>query len=584
MSERNGLAIGFLTDGKLDVNWASKLYQEIPRGIPSGLFWRVIWVEGQDYKDKGGYAKARNELVKKARELNVKWLFMVDTDIFLPPDVITKLMSNQKEVCTGIYYSKSLPPQPILYKNLGNGPYWDFPVDEVFEIEASGAGSCLIDMDVFDKFDEAGIPYFKENWEYEKQDGSITKVEIGEDYWFFVNCNKLGIKTYADSSCLCDHVDYNTWTIYPGEEEVEKINKKKEEKYAKDEEKKNIVFYNPVPIPFDGNEISKRPVGGAETCVINLAKNLTKYYNVYVINHCETPGVYDGVNYINMDDWRDIKDIDIDTIIVLRHPPVVDFNEILKPKKVYLWAHDFAECPVWDNLGYNQDKFSKLICLSNWHKKNVLKRFPWFEQERIEIKGNGYDPSLFFSNNSSNNDKKKLVYSSTPFRGLDVLLEIFPDIKKEVPEAELHICSSMEVYLSSDKDYQHLYEMAKNMEGVVYHGSVNQKHLGDIMRDSYLYVYSSIYEETYCISTLEAIASGIPVVTTPLGALPETIVGGTAEFAELDNFKDKVIEILKDENKYQKLKGNISCCEDIILSKTWSNRAKEWMEMIESDN
>lgn len=583
MTEKNGLTIGFLTKGKIDVQWATRLYCEIPRGIPSGTFWNIMFEKGEGYREKGGFAKARINLVNKAKESNVKWLFMIDDDVFIPPDAITKLLSTNKKVVTGIYYSKSLPPQPILYKSLGNGPYWNFPVDELFKVEAAGAGCLLIDMDVFDKFDEAGIPYFKENWEYKRSNGTTIKVNIGEDYWFFYNCNKLGIETYADSSVLCDHVDYDTWKVYPGEEEVKRIQSKA---MPNSNHSKTIVFYNDIPIEFDGNEINKRPVGGAETCIINIANKLSKDYNVYVVNSCINPGNFKGVNYVNINNCDNLlKELDIDYFVTLRVPPNEDYKEKYDAKNVLLWAHDLAECPVWDSLPNSIDNLDYIITVSDWHKSNVMSRFPWLEQEKFKVLPNGFDENLFYSDKRAKG-KKRLIYSSTPFRGLKELLDIFPDIKKEVPEAELHICSSMEVYLSSDKPYEELYSKAKEMEGVVYHGSLKQEDLAEVMRDSYIYTYPSTYSETYCISTSEANACGLPIVTTSRGALPETIIKGNAILVSqsnedwLNTFKKELINLLKDEEKYNKLKENIKFSYKDIDMKSWTSRAKQWSSML----
>jgi len=223
---RNGIAIAYITDGTLDVRWVTRVYTELAANIPSGIFWKMIYVRGKDYRKNGGYAAARNKIVDIALEENVKKIMWIDTDVFVPVDCITRLMSTGKRLVSGVYYMKKLPPQPILYKKLGDGPYWRYPVNKVFKIEAAGFGCVLEDMKVIDKFDKEGVPYFKENWVYTKPNGKKVKVKIGEDYWHFVKAKELGVQPYCHSGVLCDHVDYSTWKIYPGEKEVERITKK----------------------------------------------------------------------------------------------------------------------------------------------------------------------------------------------------------------------------------------------------------------------------------------------------------------------------------------------------------------------
>jgi glycosyltransferase involved in cell wall biosynthesis/SAM-dependent methyltransferase len=489
-----------------------------------------------------------------------------------------------------------MPPQPILYKKLGDGPYWDFPVDSMFPIDAAGAGCVLIDMEVFDKFDEAKIPYFKENWTYEKPNGQKVNVNIGEDYWFFTEAKKLGYQPYATSKVMCDHMDYDTGIAYPGDEEVNRIRKKilekqgltevldkEEELYSVDENKKTIVFYNNITPMFDGDEIDKRPVGGAETCIINLSRELAKEYNVFVINHCKNPGIYDGVKYIPIGDIDFLNNIKTNLFVILRTPPLSNYKDLYDIDKVILWAHDFVECPCWDILPEAMPNIDKIVCLSEWHKNNIQKRFPWVEDWQFTIIGNGVDPKLFYPKKlkatPSKQRKIKLIYSSTPFRGLDVLLDAFSLVRDEVCNAELHICSSMKVYGKSDAEevpYKHLYDKAKEMDGVIYHGSVTQKKLAKLMRESYLMAYPSTYPETYCIGTLEATSAKTPIVTTNLGALPETITKGCAIFTkpnDVESFAKAVIDLIKDKDKYKEMQRKCTS-----LDKTWADRAEQWKD------
>src|SRR5262249_23225134 len=61
--------------------------------------------------------------------------------------------------------------------------------------------------------------------------------------------------------------------------------------------------------------------------------------------------------------------------------------------------------------------------------------------------------------------------------------------------------------------------------GATYHGSVSQTQLAEAMRCVSILAYPNTYEETSCISVMEALAAGALVVTSQLAALPETCAG-----------------------------------------------------------
>jgi len=595
--EKNGMMFGFITDTMLPAKWMIRLH-ELQAGVPSGMFWRYCWYEGKGYKEKGGYANARRKVVEHARAHNAEFLFFIDTDVFPPLDTLAKLFAANKPIVTGIYYMKTFPPQPVIYKKMGSGPYYDFPVEELVEIEGAGLGCCLIKMEVFDKFEEAGIPFFQENWLHKKSDGGIVNIPVGEDHYFFIKAKELGYKIYCDTSVLCDHLDISTGALFPGEEEVKKIRTrilekkgrrdildKEAELYTLDPTRKTIVFYNATPSPFAGDELERRGVGGAEGCVISLAKIFARMYNVIVFCDCPRPGVYDGVKYLHVSDTEFMQKFKTDLFISSRNTKLladVNFKEYFKVDKVCLWTHDLPESYVYDKLMQALPNIDRVFALTEWHKQIIKQKFPnvpekyWFfarngvntEYYDVEVKRNPY----------------KLIYSSTPFRGLDVLLEVFPNIREYVPQAELHVYSSMQVYgarTEEREEYKALYALASNMPGVYYHGVVTRKELAKAMKSSSLLAYPNHYPETFCITAIEAITAGTPIVTTHLAALPETIPKGCAVLIDGDSksyeykqkFIDAVVGILKNPALWEEMH---KACQGHDF--TWETVSKEWVK------
>ena len=117
----------------------------------------------------------------------------------------------------------------------------------------------------------------------------------------------------------------------------------------------------------------------------------------------------------------------------------------------------------------------------------------------------------------------RCAYTSTPFRGLSVLLDAWERLSPS--NAELHIWSSMKLYLGDDGPYNHLYERAQSLPGVIYHGIVPNPELRAALRDMHFHIYPSTFEETSCLAVIEAMAAGCRVIAPALGALPETTHG-----------------------------------------------------------
>ena len=518
MKDKAGIGIGIITRGNVSIKWMTHM-EKLKQFFPIGMFWKYIIVEGTD-----GWAVNRNEVVRKAKKENFEYIMWIDDDVFIPKDAVRRMIASGKDIITGIYWTKTEHESPVIFEHDGSGPMYDFELDKQFKIAGSGLGCCLVKTKVFDDFDKAGIPYFKENWIMEMDDGRKMKCSIGEDHYFFFNARKLGYEVWADSGLLCDHYDMKNKTFHPSAETVRKLTGKKLEEVGREDiikdhnnqlglnpDKKTIVILNKATNAFSGDELEKRGLGGAETCIINLARTFSKEFNVHVFCNCPNPGVFDSVIYHDMKDFNAIKELNADLMIVSRNTDPLDFKKELNVKQVVLWAHDIPKDPSFQFLNESHMFFDKIVALTNNHKEEILKTFPIINSDKVIVIEHGVDVNRF-KDTSIKKIPGRLIYSSTPYRGLEILGKVFPKIKERVPHATLSVFSSMKVYGASynDDEFIPLYDSLKKIDGIEYRESIKQDELAKEFMKAEVLAYPNSFPETYCLvgNTKVAIPGG----------------------------------------------------------------------------
>src|SRR5262249_16968996 len=152
--------------------------------------------------------------------------------------------------------------------------------------------------------------------------------------------------------------------------------------------------------------------------------------------------------------------------------------------------------------------------VSNWHRKTFIDEFH-LPPEKVIATRNGFSEELI--PRPAQRDWTRCAYTSTPFRGLDVLLWMFPAMRQRTPTLRLDVFSSMKVYGWTDeadrKAFGPLYQAAEQ-SGVSWHGSIAQPMLMEHLSRTGLLLYPNTFAETSCMAAIEAQACGAVVITT----------------------------------------------------------------------
>jgi len=199
----------------------------------------------------------------------------------------------------------------------------------------------------------------------------------------------------------------------------------------------------------------------------------------------------------------------------------------LHPTKLnILWqknSYDQPNLAPWFKDKSNHNKYDWYVFNSHWNYEKFRMAFDIPTEKSLVIK-NGVD-NIKPRDLTKKKDKIKLIFHPTPWRGLNVILAAMQYVKN--PNIELDVYSSTEVYgqafkEQNDYQWQELYNQAKTLPNVNYIGYKPNEYIKEHLHEYDIFAYPCIWEETFCISAIEAMAAGLYVITTDYGALFET--------------------------------------------------------------
>lgn len=281
------------------------------------------------------------------------------------------------------------------------------------------------------------------------------------------------------------------------------------------------------------------PLGGMQSAACYLALALARTgVEVTLINGTGTPGTSDGVMCRHHSTMPVALLAQHEVLVVMGGCDSEGARNLRaamdRRQKLILWTQHAVDQPSAANLADPAvaGVWDAFIFVSRWQREDFIRRFG-LRRDRCHIMRNAPAPCFagLFAGDADIVAAKPwppvLAYTSTPFRGLDVLLAAMPRIRAAIPGTILRVYSSLEAYqvpLAQDP-YVGLYEQCRRTEGVEYIGGIAQPALAVALRGVTALAYPNRFAETSCISVMEAQAAGCLVVSSRLGALSETAAG-----------------------------------------------------------
>uniref|UniRef100_A0A6M3JS18 Glycosyltransferase n=1 Tax=viral metagenome TaxID=1070528 RepID=A0A6M3JS18_9ZZZZ len=185
-------------------------------------------------------ADARNLVVQKAVLDGFEWVIFIDHDVVLPNNVMIKfnerMIKEDIPITGGLYFTKSVPAEPLVYRGRGNGYFNKWKLGEKVWVDGMGLGCHLIHVPLLKTIYEDSETYSLQpgvtvrrvfetpsRIEIDPDSGGIINGRGTEDLPFYSRLMEGGYLKKAgwgefqkkkfpylcDTSIFCHHIDNN---------------------------------------------------------------------------------------------------------------------------------------------------------------------------------------------------------------------------------------------------------------------------------------------------------------------------------------------------------------------------------------
>ncbi len=343
-------------------------------------------------------------------------------------------------------------------------------------------------------------------------------------------------------------------------------------------------------VPFDGYSASRRPLGGAEKALGNLAAALvTRGHTVTVLNKTPYPVTADGVRYKPLEDLPE-RPMEADVVIAFRQPHLL--GTVRKAKHRLLWVvapPEYLTAPANNNLW---ESFKPMVLFVSEQQKAL---YTGALPNRVIAPGVGsafYEAPVMLTSSPEYQSQfdptievpktpPHAVVTTHPLHGLVWITEIWRRlIYPQMNEARLAIYSTVLAKgirgESVPDNIQPVLERVKMAtdSNVVVVDPRGDRGMVEIYRASRIHFYPGHPQDYACWTLTESQAAGTPAIARDQGSVGERIVNGQTGYLVPDAaaVANVALQILRDDATYESLS---KAAADETRRRTWEMVAAE---------
>ena len=327
-----------------------------------------------------------------------------------------------------------------------------------------------------------------------------------------------------------------------------------------------------------------KQIGGGEYAMLSLAREWASMgHEVILFYGSHALGKVNGVDMLPVDQYVSmVCSMDHDVLVSWDAPYLFRFGDRAKRHILAFQLND-AQIGSFDwTIDYYMHP-------SEWHAARFMGLYPEMSERKVRsCVTNGIDFSRYERAPHIDYDPHRIIYSSSPDRGLHHLLRMWDTIIDMVPDARLDVFYNIDNWVKMIHEIGISGEMmdrANEIEGfkhpaVTFHGGVDQSTLAMYQKASGLLVYPCDPvrpTEGFSMTILEGLTAGCTVITSNADALQELWGSSGAIVLPLPIDYDTWSMVIIDE--LNKKKSNTLLFNPEF---SWEHVAKQWLPLFET--
>jgi UDP-glucose:(glucosyl)LPS alpha-1,2-glucosyltransferase len=259
-----------------------------------------------------------------------------------------------------------------------------------------------------------------------------------------------------------------------------------------------------------------------------------------------------------------------------------------------MWLHDLPLDSETNHLKdqNSRDRFHKIVYCGQWQMNAYQQLLGIPQTHHTCVIDTAIEPIQNIVKGDPN-EELRIVYTSTPQRGLELLVPVFEELCKHHKNIKLEIFSSFKIYgwEGADDRFKELFDHCKNNPNIIYHDYAPNEVVREAISKAHIFAYPSIWMECNSRSLIEAMSAKCICVHPNFGGLVDTSGGLTVQYqwdADKNKHANLFFNILSDTiNKIRATPSDMENYTGFIKTYTdfrfnWDRISGQWNSLLGS--